>query len=566
MPRPEFGDIVKRALRAFEQGELKLAKALVQTALAQSPHDPQLVYFMGRIAERMGATQIALEHFERAIALDSRRPTYHAGRGRTCTALGKMEAAERSYRTALRLEPGAQAACEGLAALYRSQGKPRLAMECYRAFMRAQPDAIWPYSRVAHFLLREGKSDQALAAIDQALAIRPVAALYCNKGNILSSLGEVQAAIECYRKAISLDQSSAAAYLRLVELEDRQGRERLIGPLTSLAQGQTAPGPLADCHFALGKILEGKEEYGAAFEHYRIGNEHRKLCPDQRVDMDGYRRRMQSVVESFDKCFFEETGPCGITGDVPVFVVGFPRSGTSLVEQIISVHPQAFGAGELEDIGNMTEAFLREAGNRSLAALMTGQEPDAVREKAQNYLARVDALSGGTRRVVDKMPHNFENLWLLYLMFTRPRIIHCRRNPVDTCLSCYFTAFGSGHGYANDLTILGTCYRIYRRVMEHWEAVLPCEVLTVDYEELVTDQERVTRKMLEFCELPWDDACLAFHRSRRAVSTASRTQVREKMHTRSVGRWRHYRENLGPLVETLGREYAAEAWGSEEGV
>jgi hypothetical protein len=247
-----------------------------------------------------------------------------------------------------------------------------------------------------------------------------------------------------------------------------------------------------------------------------------------------------------------ESGAKGSDSPLPVFIVGMPRSGTTLVEQILASHPQVYGGGELRDLKEMVSQVWNSSGN----SLSPGQtplvpEPPAIRCLADGYLRQRLALSRGALRTTDKMPTNFYYLGLIALMFPNARILHCRRDPLDVCLSCYFTNFRDPPLYASDLEDLGFYYGHYQRLMEHWRKVLPHSILDVQYEELIENQEAVSRRMVEFCGLSWDDRCLEYYKSDRPVQTCSVWQVRQPIYSTSVGRWKHYAQHLDPLVQAL---------------
>lgn len=238
---------------------------------------------------------------------------------------------------------------------------------------------------------------------------------------------------------------------------------------------------------------------------------------------------------------------------MPVFVAGMLRSGTTLTEQIIASHPSAFGAGELLDVPHMARmlSFLVER-PRPFPDLVADLSPKTVGLQARAYLRRLADLSDGAQRVTNKLPGNFAFLGLIALLFPNAPIVHTRRNAIDTCLSCYVVSFAQGHAYSNDLEDLGRYWRIYDSLMDHWRAVLPRPMLELDYEDMVAEPEATTRRLLEHCGLPWDDACLDFHRHKRPVLTASKMQVRKPIYQSSVERWRNYEAHLGPLIEALG--------------
>ena len=240
----------------------------------------------------------------------------------------------------------------------------------------------------------------------------------------------------------------------------------------------------------------------------------------------------------------------------PVFIVGMPRSGTSLTEQILASHPEVFGAGELNDINESIAklpAMIRN--NNTYPGCIKDLNQEIADKLAQEYLTRLDSFSTEKKRITDKMPHNFVNLGLISLLFPEARIIHCLRDPRDTCLSLYFQDFGWIHPYATRLENLGNYYVQYKRLMKHWTSVLDTPILTIQYEDIISDQEHISRELVNFCGLDWHDDCLQFYASTRTVATASYDQVRQPIYKKSIGRWKNYEKHLDPLTMALGEGY-----------
>jgi Sulfotransferase family len=264
------------------------------------------------------------------------------------------------------------------------------------------------------------------------------------------------------------------------------------------------------------------------------------------------------IMETFSPSIMARLPRARHGSEVPVFIVGMPRSGTTLTEQILAAHPEVFGAGELpalQRVVGLVPAMTGKAAPWPECAARLGQ--GGVDTLAARYLSEVTRLAPGAARITDKMPQNFLSLGLVALLFPEARVIHCTRDPVDTCLSCYFQGFTQGHGYAFDLATLGAYYRHYRRLMDHWNAVLDIPVIDMPvmemrYEAMVADQEAESRRLVDFAGLDWDDACLRFFASDRLAHTASYDQVRRPVYKGSVGRWRRYAAHLGPLLAALG--------------
>jgi hypothetical protein len=290
----------------------------------------------------------------------------------------------------------------------------------------------------------------------------------------------------------------------------------------------------------LGKFFDDVKQYQPAFENYRQANELTKRG-GLRYDAEKLQGHVEHIIESFDAAAIRAKQAHGDSSQRPVFIVGMPRSGTSLTEQILASHPAVFGAGELTYWDGSYGAY--QAGQREGAA-----DAAVIPNIARAYLERLTQLSGDALRVIDKMPPNFMNLGLIHAAFPKARIIHMQRHPIDTCLSIYFQYFLNAHPYANDLQNLAHYYAEYLRIMAHWRRSIPATaLLEVPYEGLIAEQEVWSRRMVEFVGLPWDPKCLDFHQTDRVVITTSKWQVRQKIHSASAGRWKHYEKFVGPL-------------------
>jgi hypothetical protein len=298
----------------------------------------------------------------------------------------------------------------------------------------------------------------------------------------------------------------------------------------------------ANLHHALGKYYDDVEDRDAAFEHHRKGNElARRSRP--RYDPAEMTERVTGILAAFDAEALAGLVSGGTDSDRPVFVVGMPRSGTSLTEQILASHPRVFGAGELLYWIFAADAERRAAPERRAAA---------IAELGRAYLDGLAAQAPDASRVIDKLPVNFRHIGLIHAALPGARFIHLERDALDTCLSIYFQGFSAAHPYATDFGDLAHYYRQYRRLMAHWRAVLPAgTLLDVRYEDLVGDPEALSRRMLTHIALPWDPRCLEFHSNDRPVLTASNWQVRQPIGRGSIGRWRRYERFIGPLREAL---------------
>jgi hypothetical protein len=302
-------------------------------------------------------------------------------------------------------------------------------------------------------------------------------------------------------------------------------------------------------HFALGRTAGKAGADAAAFGHFAAGNRLKRAT----LDYDGAATgdNFARAAAAFDAAFFARHQGAGDASALPIVIVGMPRSGTTLVEQILASHPEVHGAGELPELGALATALAARTGGR-YPECASAADAAAWGELGADYAAALAALAPDKARVCDKLPGNFSRLGLLRAMAPNAAIIHCRRDPLDTCYSCYSQLFAEGQPFAYEQTELGLYYREYEALMAHWHAVLPGRILEVRYEDVVGDLEGQARRLLEHCGLEWDPRCLEFHTTRRTVRTASLVQVRQPIYSSSIGRWRRHEKELAPLIEALG--------------
>ena len=418
--------------------------------------------------------------------------------------------------------------------------------------VKAHPNSFEALGNLGALHMDQGNVRDAERAFTKALKLHP------DSGTVLSNLatlanqtGDGARAVALYRDALAQSPDDADIWHDLARIKRFEPGDPDLGAIAELRARDgldAAQAMYAD--FALAKAYEDVGEYDLAFQHMRAANEFK--WRRAAYDLGAERQAARRIAEVFDARFFAERMGAGAPGELPVLVLGMPRSGTTLVEQIVAAHPMVHGGGELDDL-------------QACAAAAAPRFPDGLdglgaadwRALGETYAGRLAQRASGAERVTDKMPRNFYFAGLLGVALPNARIIHCRRSALDTCLSCYSLHFPYGQEFTYDLGALGGHYGVYRQLMDHWHRVLPGRVLDVDYEVLVADQEPTARRLIEFCGLPWDPKCLDFHKSKRQVATASAAQVREPVHARSVARWRRFEKHLGPLIDALG-PYAQE--------
>jgi hypothetical protein len=318
--------------------------------------------------------------------------------------------------------------------------------------------------------------------------------------------------------------------------------------LQAAIAASTAGAPLTALHFALAKELEDLGEYGQSFEALKRGAAARRRVLSYRVESD--EQAIDSIIRSFDRAWLDRAG-AGLEVDGPIFVVGLPRSGTTLVERILACHDQVASVGEVNEFAL---AIMRTAGP-------TGGKEELIRRAArsdpralgESYWGAIKGYGHSEAFVVDKTPLNYLYVGLIAKSLPRARIVHLRRQPMASCYAVYKTLFRMGYPFSYDLEDLGRYYLAYHRLMDHWRRLLPGRFLDLDYEQLVDDQERTTRALLDHCGLPWQDACLRFHENAQPTATASAAQVRRPIYRESRDLWRRYSSELEPLARVLVR-------------
>jgi len=354
-----------------------------------------------------------------------------------------------------------------------------------------------------------------------------------------------------YLAILRRESESPLALSRLLQMRDGEVDPEWVETARRLAENPETPedGRIR-LNIALGYHADRAGQYRAAFQHLRLGYD--AQAARDPFDSDGYSRAIDRLVNTLDRSFYEQATDSGLDSQRPIFVVGMPRSGTTLTEQILASHSQVAAGGEMSMLLKVSYQVgeLSRSGKPYPEGLHTTGRV-SLRRMGRRYLEQLDRVSTSADRVTDKLPFNFMHLGVIALLFPQAKVIHCQRHPLDNCLSCYFTSFADQIHFANRLDTLGRYYLDYHRLMQHWHDVLPIEILDLPYENMVNDTQGQVAKLLDHCGLPWEDACLDFHRTERGVRTPSRWQVRQPIYKGSVQRWRHYAEELEPLRRIL---------------
>jgi len=538
------------------QGQAEAAIAAYRQALTIEPNAPEAHYNLAGTLRRQGAIEEAIRSYERALALNPELVEAHFNLAGALVERHRPQQAIVHLRRVIAREPGNAEAHYRLGQALAALDRFADAAACHRQALKIDPNRAEFHYDLGLVLKHQGKPEEAVKRFKQARAIQPaLAEAHVSIGVHLQGQGRFDEAAECHRQAIALKPELGVAhyYLALMALTKNAGTstQEIERIEAILARADLPAEERAHLHFALAETHHNQGAYDKAFTHYRLANELKGK--ELKFDAEGFSAYMDRLIATFGHAFFEQKHAIGSDSELPVFIVGMPRSGTTLVEQIIASHSQAFGAGELTEINRIASTLPKTLNTSTpYPPCVTMIDRDAARRLADGYLEHLRGFSSDADRITDKMPGNFNFLGLIALLFPKARIIHCRRDPLDTCLSCYFQNIPRVWDYSYDLAHLGIVYRQYERIMAHWRRASPLPMLEVAYEELVADQEGVSRRIIEFCGLEWDDRCLAFHEHDRPIRTLSFWQARQPIYTSSVGRWRQYEKYLGPLKEELG--------------
>ncbi len=583
---PEFGNVRVDLARSYRAaGRAADAREQLRAVLRQQPHHPLAWLAYGDVLVDLKQYDDARIAFERARQSDPERARIEAAT--TALLADDRKAAEELFRAVLQKDAGHVAALCGLAALslaadvpidaerllrhalrqsphvplaWRGLGPALLALgrlneaENAASYLRAiEPDNPQSWIATAATAARLLKPEQSLAAYERAAQLQPgEVRLRTSIGHVQKTLGHRAESEAAYKAAITLDRNNAEAYWSLADLKNYHFSDVEVAAMRAVLADESRPrsGDAQLC-FALGKAFEQRDQYTRAFEYYARGNALRRL--DDPFDMDAFERRAARIRSVFDSGFFAARAGGGDASNAPIFIVGLPRSGSTLIEQILASHSQVEGTMELPNILNMVRDIKRLTNATSdypenITAVSTAQ----FAALGARYLEDTAPLRHGRVHFIDKLPNNFSHAGFIQSILPNAIIIDARRHPMDCCFSIYKQHFAEGQTFSYDLNDLGRYYRSYLATMQHWDTVLPGKVLHMQYEQLVREPEGQIRRLLEHCALPFEPGCLAFHETRRAVRTASAEQVRQPIYTSGVGYWQKFSADLEPLRVALG--------------
>ncbi|HWN07148.1 MAG TPA: sulfotransferase [Steroidobacteraceae bacterium] len=465
----------------------------------------------------------------------------------------RLDDAEALLRQATTLAPDYPPAWMLLGGVLHEIGRHRESVDAFRRVTVLEPGEAPGWTGLGNALSFSGDAEPARDAYLRAVALEPRApGAQMGLGHVLKTLGDQAGALRAYRAAIAARPDFGEVYWSMANLKVFRFEDAEVDAMEDqLKRGDLSDSSDIHFRFALGKAWEDKGDFDRAWHYYDTGN--RKQRQEVFHDPVMLDERHDHIVEVFDREFLERHAGAGHDSPAPIFIVGLPRSGSTLIEQIFASHSQVEGTQELPILPRLVSSIGRyRPDNRQYPLAVRDLPAKNFRAYGRQYLEEAAPYRFTDKPFfTDKLPNNFSHVGLIHLILPKAKVINARRHPFDSCLGAYKQLFGKGQHFTYDMAELADYYRKYHETMLHWHRVLPGKVLDVHYEETVTDLETQVRRILAHCELPFEDACVRFHQTDRPVKTASSEQVRQPIYQSALGYWRHYDERLGTWKELL---------------
>lgn len=530
-------------------GKLAEAESAFCRVLEIDPVNGAALNNLGTIYLRSGDFDRSVDLFGRYLAREPGDPAVLSQRAGAFIKLSRLDDAERDLEAALRLAPDSVIGLKTRAKLNIAREAWPAARADLETVLQSAPDDAQALADLATMASKLGDNALAVALNKKAIALDPnLADAHCNLGITLSELGDLDAAETSLRTALNLQPGHVSAIFAL-----GTGRAALDKNFLVKAEEMSASGDLDNeqstkLKFALAHQYQKRGDYGQAFQMAAAANDLRKLkleYANQGFSPDRHETYFERIKSVFSAELFAHRKINFEPPAQPIFILGMPRSGTTLVEQIVAAHSGIETAGELDLIEDLCGSM------RDFPGAVANLQDQSLVQLAKTYLAGTTARCPDASQVIDKMPFNYMFLGFIYLLFPGARIIHCRRNLLDIGVSCFFQGFEKPHAWSSDLAHLGYYLKSYRSLMDHWSRVLPDVALEVDYEDLASDPENIGRQIMNYVGVDWDPRSLLFHERGSNVTTASKWQVREPVYTRSIGRWRHFENQLKPMIDAI---------------
>jgi tetratricopeptide (TPR) repeat protein len=547
-----FQQAMNMAMQHHQTGNLQKAEVIYKQLMQSLPEEPVILHLLGLLESQRGGYKKAEKLILKALSLKPDFDEAHNNLANMFKQIGRFEEAITHYQKAIEIKPAIAETEYNLAIALEEIGQFNESLNHYLKAVELKPDFAEAHINLGNFYEGQGHLDKAISHYNKAIKIAPgVAEIECNLAVALKGLGRLDEAIIHFQKALDIDPYYVEAFRQMTSIkkykhyDDDLNEKEVMFNTAGIDDQQKM-----HLAFGLGKAFEDLQQFEKSFQFYSQANAIKRN--HLTFEIEAWKGYISKQIDVFNKDLFNRVKSVGSDASSPIFILGMPRSGTSLVEQILASHPNVYGAGEVHALNQTLAASFKMAdypqGIEQLNSSLFEQLGD-------NYLATMQKLSAPIQSITDKMTGNFIHIGMIKLILPNAKIIHCRRDPIDNCLSIFKNYFlGMGHQYAYDQVELAEYYNQYQRLMNHWQNVLPDFIFNVQYEKLINDQKGQTSELLKFCGLDWDDACLKYHQTERAVKTASAAQVRKPIYTDSIKLWKRYELQLSPLIEVLNPE------------
>lgn len=548
--KPDYADAYTNLANLLRQeGQFEEATDNYSKAAEMNPDSVNYQDNLGKILIETGRAEDAVKVYQKALERHPRSAKLYNNMGISLEKLEKPEEAFYAYQSALKIDSDYAKAYSNLGRLYSKAKMLDESLEHHQKALQLEPDNPHFHNNLGNAYKKLGRLNDAITSYNKAISIKPDYVIaYDHLGSTYAEAGDFEKAVEYHQKALEMEPDYTIAYRHLTFVHTYTEYNEHVRRMEQLYQDPDL-GDHRRMHlcFGLGKVFEDLKEYEKAFEFIAEANRIRRSTFEYSIDQNiAYFEKMRSV---FNKDFFLNHTNIGCTDPAPVFILGMPRSGTTLVEQIMASHSDVFGAGEISEILRQTKR-IKDNGNEFPEAVSSLKD-DEFAGIGTDYVNRVRMYSANTRYITNKMPENFMMIGFIKSILPNATIIHCKRDPMDNCLSIFKNFFSTLHEYACDLTELGQYYNFYLDVMEYWKELFGDFMFEIQYEQMVADQENQTRKLLEYCGLEWQEDCLKFYETKRNVATSSFSQVRQPIYKKSVNGWKRYQKQLEPLQQAL---------------
>ena len=545
---------LRQAFQLHQSGKLRNAEAAYRRIIAENPRHVDANNLLGLLCIQTRRFPLAINWIEAALQEKPDDPQAHYNLGIALKEVDRLDDATVHFQRCVDLDSNNAEAYNALGNILRIQGQHDQAVACFKKALAIQPanaDIRRNFSLVSNDLgVLENRLGHSLDALDHFRHAVELAdsnsEAHINLGITLEQTGNLDQAAAAFKNAIAANPNFAEAHYHLAHLRNHRSTTEEIDAMQSLFdQPGTSDSEQTLLAYGIGEAHHELENYDKAFESFAVGHRLKKKMTS--FNLADQIRFVELSIEVFNPDFFDEHRKSGYEDKTPIFILGMPRSGTSLTEQILASQSTVFGAGERSYLPELVKGSALTAENpypKSAATLPHKK----FRHLGEAYVKKLRSHSGQAARISDTTPMNFLYVGLVATALPNARIIHCVRNPTDTCLSIFMHPLSTPHSYAHELEDLGAFYKLYQRLMAHWQSMLPGRIHDVTYEKMVTDSETEIRALLNYCELPFENACLNFHETERTIRTPSAGQVRQPIYDNSIRRWKHYEKHLDSLI------------------